>query len=106
MEPNPDPHNRAQNVPIPDRDWVFPFVDWAETNEPTELDFGGAKVPPTLQRLLINGLPGMHPAYGKGRTKPWWNDADKVAGLVTTILMVGASLFFLALGIWAVRSVL
>ena len=34
-----------------DRSWVAPFVEWVESNDEI-LDFGGAKVPELLQRLL------------------------------------------------------
>lgn len=48
-------------------------------------------------------VPGMEDDYGyatKKNAQPWWNDGDKVAGLVATIFILGMAALFIMGIIW------
>jgi hypothetical protein len=86
----------------PPRAWVQPFVDWATAPNGTRtLDFKGAEVPPTLQQLLINGLPGMSSEFGPAKAKR--DPIEVISGVLAAIVMAAVALSLLAGGIALVK---
>jgi hypothetical protein len=83
------------------RAWVQPFADWAEDRQHL-LDFQGAQVPAKLQRLLINGLPGMAAEYGQSK----WGEriGRHCAYLLFVGLFAGVALVLTGLGVAAFRA--